>query len=206
MLGQAQRQSQRRDYAFGRRKKRGDLAAFEVKYEILEKVVKASGAKSFDEFKSMPTEQVWTTWKTKHAIGKALCTKPVIDGDLVKDAKYVTDVPIVFGTVKKDLLPPVLNHMARAYARKQKRKGVPCYVFSLTRLLPPDNASFHSCDLWYALGSLPKSLRPFTEQDYALSDEMVDRFAEFAKTSNPNVKGKPQWKTYSSKSDIKVFD
>lgn len=170
------------------------------------KVVKASGAKSFDEFKSMPTEQVWTTWKTKHAIGKALCTKPVIDGDLVKDAKYVTDVPIVFGTVKKDLLPPVLNHMARAYARKQKRKGVPCYVFSLTRLLPPDNASFHSCDLWYALGSLPKSLRPFTEQDYALSDEMVDRFAEFAKTSNPNVKGKPQWKTYSSKSDIKVFD
>lgn len=104
------------------------------------KVVKASGAKSFDEFKSMPTEQVWTTWKTKHAIGKALCTKPVIDGDLVKDAKYVTDVPIVFGTVKKDLLPPVLNHMARAYARKQKRKGVPCYVFSLTRLLPPDNA------------------------------------------------------------------
>ena len=136
------------------------------------KVVKASGAKSFDEFKSMPTEQVWTTWKTKHAIGKALCTKPVIDGDLVKDAKYVTDVPIVFGTVKKDLLPPVLNHMARAYARKQKRKGVPCYVFSLTRLLPPDNASFHSCDLWYALGSLPKS----------------------------------QWKTYSSKSDIKVFD
>ena len=40
----------------------------------------------------------------------------------------------------------------------------------------------------------------------AFSDEMVDRFAEFAKTSNPNVKGKPQWKTYSSKSDIKVFD
>lgn len=57
--------------------KEGDLAAFEVKYEILEKVVKASGAKSFDEFKSMPTEQVWTTWKTKHAIGKALCTNPL---------------------------------------------------------------------------------------------------------------------------------
>ncbi len=169
------------------------------------KLIKASGAKSFDEFKSMPTEQVWTTWKTMHVIGKALCTKLVIDNELIKNAKYDTDVPIIFGTVKKDLLPPVLNHMARAYARKQKRKGVPCFVFSLTRLLPPDNASFHSCDLWYALGSLSKSLRPFTVQDYALSDEMVDRFAEFAKTSNPNVKGKPQWKTYSSKSDIKDF-
>jgi len=96
--------------------------------------------------------------------------------------------------------------MARAYARKQKRKSAPCYVFSLTHLLPPDNASFHSCDLWYALGSLGKSLRPFTAEDYALSDEMVDRFAAFAKTCNPNIDGKAQWKTYSSKSDIKVFE
>ena len=170
------------------------------------KVVKASGAKSFDEFKNMPTEKVWTTWKTKFALGKALCTKPVIDGKLVTDATYTTDVPIIFGTVKKDLLPPILNRMARAYARKQKRKNTPCYVFSLTHLLPPDNASFHSCDLWYALGSLGKSLRPFTAEDYALSDEMVDRFSAFAKTCNPNIDGKEQWKTYSSKSDIKVFD
>lgn len=170
------------------------------------KLIKASGANSFDEFKSLPTEQVWTAWKTKYALDKALCTKPVIDGGIVKDARYETDVPIVFGTVKKDLLPPVLNHMARAFARKQKRKNAPCYVFSLTHLLPPDNASFHSCDLWYALGSLGKSPRPFTEADYALSDEMVDRFSEFAKTHTPNVDGKTQWKVYSSKSDIKVFD
>lgn len=169
------------------------------------RLVKVSGAKSFEEFKSMPTEQVWTAWKTKLTIGKALCTKPVIDGNLVKDAKYTTSVPIIFGTVKKDLLPPILNHMARAYARKQKRNGAPCYVFSLERLLPPDNASFHSCDLWYALGSLGKSLRPFEEHDYALSDEMVDRFSAFVKTSAPNLDGKPHWSTYSSKKDIKVF-
>lgn len=91
-------------------------------------------------------------------------------------------------------------------AASKRERACLATSFRLRDWLPPDNASFHSCDLWYALGSLPKSLRPFTEQDYALSDEMVDRFAEFAKTSNPNVKGKPQWKTYSSKSDIKVFD
>ena len=95
--------------------------------------------------------------------------------------------------------------MARTFARKQKRKNTPCYVFSLTRLLPPDNASFHSCDLWYALGSLGDSLRPFTQADYDLSDEMVDRFSAFAKSQNPNVDGKPQWNVYSSKPDIKVF-
>lgn len=86
------------------------------------KLVKASGASSFDEFKTLPVEQVWTAWKTKYVLGKALCTKPVIDNELVKNAKYDTDVPIIFGTVKKDLLPPVLNHMARTFARKQKEK------------------------------------------------------------------------------------
>lgn len=169
------------------------------------KLVKVTGANSFEEYKAMPTDKVWVAWKTKFMLGKALCTKPVIDNELVKNAKYDTDIPIIFGTVKKDLLPPVLNHMARAFARKQKRKNTPCYVFSLTRLLPPDNASFHSCDLWYALGSLGDSLRPFTQTDFDLSDEMVDRFSAFAKSQNPNVDGKQQWNVYSSKSDIKVF-
>lgn len=170
------------------------------------KLVKASGANSFDEFCSLPTEQVWTAWKTKLVLGKALFTKPVVDGELVKDKRCDADVPIVFGTVTKDLLPPVLNHMTRAYARKQKRKGAPCYVFSFERRLPPDDASFHSCDLWYALGSLGKSSRPFTQKDFDLSDEMVDRFAQFASTSSPNIDGAPLWKPYSSKKDVLVFD
>lgn len=170
------------------------------------KLVKASGAQSFAEFKNLDAKTVWTTWKTKFPIGKALCTKPVIDGELVKDKRYDTDIPIVLGTVKKDLLPPVLNHMARAFARGQKKKNAPCYVFSLTHLLPPDDASFHSCDLWYVLGSLGKSPRPFTKADCELSDEIVDRMAEFARSQNPNIKGKEDWKTYSSKKDIKVFE
>ncbi len=170
------------------------------------KLIKASGAKNFDEFKTLDTKTVWTTWKTKYPLGKALCTKPVIDGELVKDKRYDTDVPIVFGTVKKDLLPPILNHMARAFARGQKRKNAPCYVFSLERLLPPDNASFHSCDLWYVLGSLGKSLRPFEKADYDLSDEIVDRMANFARTQNPNISGKEKWNVYLSKKDILVLE
>ena len=170
------------------------------------KLVKASGAQSFAEFKNLDAKTVWTTWKTKFPLGKALCTKPVIDGELVKDKRYDTDIPIVLGTVKKDLLPPVLNHMARAFARGQKKKNAPCYVFSLPHLLPPDDASFHSCDLWYVLGSLGKSPRPFTKADCELSDEIVDRMAEFARSQNPNIKGKEDWKTYSSKKDIKVFE
>ena len=168
--------------------------------------MKASGAADIEEFRKLPTEQVWTTWKTKHLVGKALQTKPVLDGKLIKNDRYDTSVPTVIGTVKKDLLPPVLNHMARAFARKQKKKGTPCYVFSFRHPLPPDGASFHSCDLWYALGSLGNSPRPFGKEDYALSDEMVDRIAAFARTGDPNTADHGGWKTYSSTKDIKVFE
>lgn len=168
-------------------------------------LVELSGAKDFDEFKSMPAEKVWTTWKTKKVVGKAMNTKAVIDGTLVTDDKYETTVPIIYGVVKKDMVPPVLRHMARSFARKQLKKGADCYVFEFDRLLPPDEASFHSCDLWYALGSLGNSPRPFTAEDYALSDEMVDRFSAFAGGDAPNAQGKSEWKTYRSKKDIFVF-
>ena len=165
-------------------------------------LMKESGANSFEEYQNMPIEKVWTPWRTTHKFGKSLETKIVVDGELVKNKKYDTDVPVIMGVDKKDLLPFLLNHMARAFARKQKREGVPAYVFAFDRLLPPDDASFHAGELWYALGSLPFSPRPFAENDYVLSDEMIDRFSEFAKTKNPNVNGFADWKTYSSQRDI----
>lgn len=169
------------------------------------KLMKAAGASSYEEFVAMPAEKVWTTWKTKHLVGKAMQTKPVIDGELVKGKNWATNVPAILGTVTKDLLPPLLNHMARQFARRQKKNGVPCYIFSFSRLLPPDGASFHACDLWYALGSLGRSSRPFTAQDYELSDEMVDRFSAFAASGDPNTPKYGGWKPYSSPEDIEVF-
>ncbi|MBQ3755025.1 MAG: carboxylesterase family protein [Clostridia bacterium] len=169
------------------------------------KLTRECGATTFEEAQAFPAEQIWTEWRTKHLFGKATETKVVVDGELVKDKKYLTDVPVIFGVVKKDLAPPVLNHMAQAFARKQARKGSPAYIFHLDRLLPPDEASFHSCDLWYALGSLDKSWRPFEEKDFAISNDMVDRFAAFAKTQNPNVSDE-DWRTYHGKKDIKVWE
>lgn len=121
-----------------------------------------------------------------------------------QNAKYDTDVPIIFGTVKRTYYRPC-SIIWQERLQENKKEKYAVLRFSLTRLLPPDNASFHSCDLWYALGSLGDSLRPFTQADYDLSDEMVDRFSAFAKSQNPNVDGKPQWNVYSSKPDIKVF-
>ena len=166
------------------------------------KLMKESGAKTFEEYQAMPAQEVWTPWRTTHLLGKAAETKIVVDGELVPNKRYDTDVPVVYGVVLKDLMPPLLNHMARAFARKQRRKGRPAYVFALDRLLPPDGASFHSCDLWYVLGSLGLSWRPFQEHDYAISDDMVDRFAAFCRTGTPNVEGRPQWEQYNGKKSI----
>lgn len=172
----------------------------DVKY--WNKVIKASGAADFNEFSRMSDKTVWTAWKTKNVLGKALCTKPVIDGELVKGKDYGTDIPIIYGTVKKDMFPPVLKHMAYDFARKQRKNGKACYIFSLERLLPPDKASFHACDLWYVLGSLGNSARPFEEKDYVISDELVDRITEFARTSDPNIYGFPTWRKFESYGDV----
>ena len=161
-----------------------------------------TGAKDFDEYQKMPTKEVWEKWKTTRPIGKAFETKIVVDGELVKNKSYDTAVPVILGVDKKDLLPPLLNHMARAFARKQRRKGLVAYLFAFDRLLPPDGASFHAGELWYALGSLSNSSRPFTKEDYDLSDEMVDRFAAFARSGDPNTDGKKTWAPYRSKKDI----
>lgn len=171
-----------------------------------EKLMKETGASTFEEYQNLPTETVWTPWKKTHPIGKMAETKIVVDGELVKDKKYVADVPTVYGVVKKDLMPPVLNHMARSTAKKQGKKGVPSYVFALDRLLPPDGASFHSCDLWYALGSLALSARPFEKRDYEISDDMVDRFSHFAKTGSPNVDDAPIWRPFRSKKDVFIWE
>ena len=169
------------------------------------KLVKECGAKTFEEAQAIPAEQLWTVWKQKHLFGKAMETKIVLDGELVKDKKYNTDIPVIFGVDKKDLMPPLLNHMAQAFARKQRRKGCKAYIFHFDRLLPPDGASFQACELWYALGSLSNSERPFEPHDYEIADDMMDRFSAFVRTGSPNSNTE-DWHPYHSKKDIKVWE
>ena len=170
------------------------------------KLEKEAGATSFEEFKQMPAQQIWEPWRTKHLVGKALETKIVLDGEFVKNKKYITDVPVIFGMVKKDLPPPILRHMARKFCKIQRKKGCLAYIFEFNRLLPPDDASFHTCDVWYALGSLGLSWRPMEQHDFDISNEMVDRFSAFARTGNPNVEPYATWNTYSKTEDTYIWE
>jgi len=170
------------------------------------KLIRKSGAKSFEDFCKMSAEQIWNAWKTADVIGKALWTKPVIDGSLVVNNKNDIDIPTIVGTVKKDLANTVMKRMALCFAKKQKRRNVPCYLFTFDRLLPNDGASFHACDLWYLLGSLERSFRPMEKHDFELSEELVTRVVAFTKDCNVNTNRYTDWNIYKENKDKKSFE
>ena len=59
---------------------------------------------------------------------------------------------------------------------------------------PPGRGAVHSAEIEYALGNLPKNkVFAWTPDDYKISEVMQSYFANFIKTSNPNVRGLPEW-------------
>jgi para-nitrobenzyl esterase len=62
-----------------------------------------------------------------------------------------------------------------------------CYVYHFRRDVPGADrpGAFHSSELWYVFGTLPRSDRPFTGLDYDLSLKMADWWTNFARTGSP---------------------
>ncbi|MEJ5351789.1 MAG: carboxylesterase family protein [Melioribacteraceae bacterium] len=84
-----------------------------------------------------------------------------------------------------------------------KQSNAPIYVYLLTWKSPVDNASkgsFHGLDIPLAFYNV--DLRPDwtgnVKEAWELADKMSSAWINFAKTGNPNVKGKlPKWKKYT---------
>jgi para-nitrobenzyl esterase len=97
------------------------------------------------------------------------------------------------GSTSEDMMPPILQSMARKWCAAQKK---PSYTWYFDRQLPGDeNGAWHSSDLWYWFGTLPNCWRPMQEKDYALSGQMVDYLCNFVRSGNPNGEGLPLWET-----------
>lgn len=107
----------------------------------------------------------------------AIC--PCYDEELIrrKDHRKTTLPPLVISVVHNDILGPILPYKAR-----QMQKETPTYIYRFKHALPGGGKdNFHSCDLWYVLGSLSHSWRPFSASDYLLSEKIVSAFSFFAK-------------------------
>lgn len=144
-------------------------------------------------------------------LGSILTSAPQVDGNIVPEPfdkavvdGTIADIPIMTG-YNSDDLPFFKEETVGAFCALRDSLGTaPVYEYEFTRDLPgedkdvPDNlpGAFHSAELWYVFGTLGRSWRPFTEEDYALSEEMVSAWTSFCKT------GSPGWPAYPFK---KVF-
>lgn len=144
-------------------------------------------------------------------LARGLFLTPTQDGRLLDDNYYslmdqgrIKDIPYMLGSTRDDILvPPDLEDKREAplyqgsiaFSHKLEALGrKPAYVYHFTRSLPGDTqGAWHSAELWYMMGTLDRCWRPFTEADRSLSGKMLDYWANFMKTGNPNGNGHPQW-------------
>jgi para-nitrobenzyl esterase len=94
------------------------------------------------------------------------------------------------------------------WAVVQNQKGnSKAYLYNFTRVPPgePGYGAFHSAEFGYALHTLNKWDRPFTDWDHKLSDIMSSYWVNFARSGNPNGKGLPLWPAFDSSSSMVII-
>ena len=134
---------------------------------------------------------------------------PVIDGYVLPrgyndtvDQNRHHNIPYMIGCARNDMMMEAENPKdgellrgCMAWSLKNEELGrKPDYVYLFARrLLGDDAGAFHSSELWYMFGTLNRSWRPKTEEDYALSARMLDYWTAFMKTGVPAAEGRPVW-------------
>ncbi len=185
-------------------------APAEKNYAFWQKTMELAGCETLAQFRALSPERLFEAWNlAKKELHSPGCF-PCIDGRLVMDnganllaAGKQHDIPYMAGSTSEDMMPPILQGMARKWCAAQKKA---CYTWYFDRQLPgDDNGAWHSSDLWYWFGTLPNGWRPFEEKDYAVSEQMVSYLCNFARSGDPNQEGTlPAW-TASAPQQKKVL-
>lgn len=131
----------------------------------------------------------------------------VLDGgfDELMDQGVCKNVPCLIGSMKNDLTvtkemllrkehSPLYNGCID-FCLKQEEKGKrPAYVYYFSHNLPGDDSgAFHAFEVWYTFGTMKRCWRPWKEEDYELSRQMITAWTSFVKSGNPDTDGKLQW-------------
>lgn len=185
-------------------------------YDIGERAVELSGVESLAELRKVPADRLLeiSNELIGYACGldKGLGYEPVIDNYLlVGDSEYnlkvgkFPDIPIILGSTANDICTPEnktipieesqLHNGCINWCKHQIELGyTPSYVYYFNHKLPGDNSgAFHSSELWYMFGTLDRCWRPFTDNDWRLSEKMLDYWCNFIKTGDPNGDGLDEW-------------
>ncbi len=184
---------------------------------------------SLEEMRSVPAETLVSAIGPffEKAMPKAqgLFLTPTLDGKVLTGGYYelmdqgkIHNIPVLLGSVKDDILTDektekpegsLLYKGSIAFSHKLEELGrKPAFVYYFKRDLPGDNlGAWHSSELWYMMGTMKRCWRPWTEEDLALSEQMLDYWTQFMKTGDPNREDLPEWKRCSKEEAfIKEFD
>ena len=172
----------------------------EKHYAFWNAVMERAGCSNLAEFRALDPEILFGVWQDakKEVKGGGQACSPVLDGtlvvgtgtDLLKAGKQ-HQISYLCGSNSEDLMPPILQGMAKDWCAAQKQ---PSFCWYFNRRLPGDDCgAWHSADLWFWFGTLDNGWRPWEEADYALSDRMTDYLCNFARTGNPNGENLPNW-------------
>lgn len=159
-------------------------------------VKKAANVDSFAKFKELSVHDVLAAVEVVKTQRKdnQTNTMPVIDGYLLEGGidkliKHPMKIDYLVGYTNNDMFTIVIANMAHKFAKNNN-----AYLYFFDVDAPGDkNQAFHSSDLRYAFGTLDKSWRPYDDEDKKVSETMIDYFASFIATGDPNGEGRAKW-------------
>ena len=192
-------------------------------------MINDSPGPDLEEMRAVPADRIVSSIGKffEKAMPKAqgLFLTPTLDGKVLDGGYYelmdsgkIHDIPMLLGSVKDDILTDEntvkpegspLYQGSIAFSHKLEEIGrKPAYVCYFKRDLPGDaNGAWHSSELWYMMGTMKRCWRPWSEEDLALSEQMLDYWTQFMKTGDPNRNDLPEWQPCSKENPfIKQFD
>lgn len=149
--------------------------------------------------------------------GKKAVTSPYVDGVIMTEDMEqaiedgsILDIPYIIGATADDLpfgKGVVLDEFCNLI---NEHNTQPIYQYSFDRKLPGDDSgAFHGSDLWYTFHTVGRNWRPWTEEDYALSEQMIKYWTNFVKFGDPNgpENSETTWPAYTIPNPFKmIFD
>jgi carboxylesterase type B len=154
-------------------------------------------------YETLPSKDLFLAYERQSKKDKLsiFAFSPCYDGELLRKQDHHKKAlpPLIIGTVQNDMLSGLLHQQAKRF---QKETPSPVYCYDFVHPLPGGSkTNFHSCDLWYALGSLSHSWRGVPKEDELLINTMLSYFTNFAVNGNPNGLGLELW----SDRGVKIF-
>lgn len=149
--------------------------------------------------------------------------------DALKNGQW-KDVPTMSGSVRGDkdlcagwsdkVAPEGISlqqvpFMGDAFVgiRQAEDGRIPAYIYYFDPRIPghddynfvEDGVPYHSAELWYIFGTLNRCWRDFDGRHFDLSKLMIKYWTNFARSSNPNGEGLPQWPAFTKTCEKRMY-